>query len=313
MHAGRHSRRVQRCLATCSRPSQSPAGTLHWEVRLDNAVTDVELVGGLIIAATNVGEVLQIDARDGASLARTRSGSTAGRPCCCHQPPRETAGSGASTWTAAPPSSTCSPTCEGMHTPTDPEVTARCGDVPTGSCTTGRNLPIVQSSQQRVAQSALHVDKGCCRDERRFHKLSDAANLAQRTLHASHKRLVMRPGRACRCVMAHGAAAHVFAKWLAGYRLTCLPWAGQGWHEDTRASLFVGQVRLSVVPRKVRGIKRVSGDGTSGDAEQRVRPGSPQRHHQWCQERPRYRGTHGGPRACWNRTRNCVRGASIPS
>ena len=42
-----------------------PLGTLHWEVRLDNAVTDVELVGGLIIAATNVGEVLQIDARDG--------------------------------------------------------------------------------------------------------------------------------------------------------------------------------------------------------------------------------------------------------
>ena len=50
----------------------------------------------------------------------------------------------------------------------------------------------------------------------------------------------------------------VFAKWLAGMRLTRLPWAGQGWHEDTRASLFVGQVRLSVVPRKVRGPNQVS-------------------------------------------------------
>lgn len=42
-----------------------PHGKLLWLARLDNTVTDVEVIGDIVVAATNVGEVLQIDARDG--------------------------------------------------------------------------------------------------------------------------------------------------------------------------------------------------------------------------------------------------------
>lgn len=49
-----------------------PDGRLVWEVRLDDTVSDLISRDGVLFAATNVGEIVQIDARDGRVLSTDR-------------------------------------------------------------------------------------------------------------------------------------------------------------------------------------------------------------------------------------------------